>query len=150
MAFAPYPLPRAGQGGPPCCAVSCASRCWPAWAIAVSWILAAIAYHVGTEAAGMMRAPFVGPDSQRLRYLLQGAGFDRTEIRIGLITVRFPSPQEFLRQEAASSPLAEPVGALDDRRRDALIAHLDVALVPYMDDEGVVFPMQTWLAMAVR
>jgi SAM-dependent methyltransferase len=110
----------------------------------------ALEQHVGAEAAGMMRSPFAGPGSHALRQLLVDAGFHEPVVRIGVITVRFPSPQEFLRQEAVSSPLAEPVGALDDGRRAALIAHLDQALVPYMDDEGVVFPMETWLVVARR
>lgn len=110
----------------------------------------ALEQHVGAEAAGMMRSPFEGPSSHALRQLLEDAGFHEPVIRIGVITVRFPSPQEFLRQEAVSSPLAEPVDALDDGRRTALIAHLDQVLVPYMDDEGLVFPMETWLAVARR
>jgi hypothetical protein len=109
----------------------------------------ALEQHVGAEAAGMMRSPYEGPSSHALRQLLKDAGFHEPVIRIGVITVRFPSPQEFLRREAVSSPLAEPVGALDDGRRTALIAHLDQAL-PFMDDEGLVFPMETWLAVARR
>jgi ubiquinone/menaquinone biosynthesis C-methylase UbiE len=108
----------------------------------------ALEQHVGAEAAAMMRSPFAGPDSHALRRLLEEAGFRAPVIRIGVIAVRFPSPQEFLRQEAVSSPLAGPVGALDDGRRDALIGHLDQALAPHTDDDGVVFPMQTWLAVA--
>jgi hypothetical protein len=105
---------------------------------------------VGTEAADVMRSPFAGPGRHALRELLVDAGFRDPVVRIGVITVRFPSPQEFLRQEAVSSPLAKPVGALDDGGRAALIAHVDQALVPYMDDDGVVFPMETWLIVARR
>jgi ubiquinone/menaquinone biosynthesis C-methylase UbiE len=106
--------------------------------------------YVGEDAAAMMRSPFAGPDRERLRSLVAAAGFDKILIRVGVITVRFPSAREFLRQEVASTPLAEPVGALDEHRREALIHHLDEALRPYLDDDGVVFPMQTWLVAAGR
>jgi ubiquinone/menaquinone biosynthesis C-methylase UbiE len=113
-------------------------------------LVEALDQHVTAEAADMMRSPFDGPDSDGLRRLLKDAGFDDPMIRIGVIAVRFPSAREFLRQEAVSSPLAGPVGALDDGRREALITQLDRTLVPYMDDDGVVFPMQTWLVRAAR
>ena len=110
----------------------------------------ALERHVGAEAADMMRAPFEGPDGAALRDLLTDAGFGRPVVRIGAITARFPSPREFLRQEVVSTPLAEPVGALGTARLDALVTDLDRALTPYTDDEGMIVPMQTWLATAVR
>lgn len=69
---------------------------------------------------------------------------------IGIGAVRFASPGEFLRQEAVSSPLAGPVGALDANVRSALARDLQSALQPYRDDDGVIFPVQTWLITAAR
>lgn len=106
--------------------------------------------HAGAEAAGIMRAPFAGPDNDELCRLVADAGFDQIRTRIGIIAVRVPSPQEFLRQKVVSSPLAGPVGALDTRRRDGLIHHLDRALRPWVDDDGIASPMQTWLVAARR
>jgi SAM-dependent methyltransferase len=113
-------------------------------------LVEALEEHVGAEAADMMRSPFMGPGRHGLRRLLTQAGFSAPVLRIGVLTVRFPSPREFLRQEVVSSPLAGPVGALDTSRRDALLAHVDRTLAPYTDDDGVVFPMQTWFALAWR
>jgi hypothetical protein len=42
------------------------------------------------------------------------------------------------------------VGALDPEVREALARDLDWALHAYVDDEGVVFPMQTWLVTGRR
>jgi ubiquinone/menaquinone biosynthesis C-methylase UbiE len=113
-------------------------------------LVEALEEHVGAEAADMMRSPFMGPGRDDLRRLLTEAGFSAPVLRIGVFTVRFPSPREFLRQEVVSSPLAGPVGALDASRRDALLAQVDRALAPYTDDDGVVFPMETWFAMTWR
>lgn len=110
----------------------------------------ALEHHAGADTAAMMRAPFSGGDVEELRAVVTGAGFEDVRIRIGIGAVRFPSPVEFLRQEAASSPLAEPVGALNTEVRDALIRDLDEALQYCTDDDGVVFPMQTHVLTARR
>jgi ubiquinone/menaquinone biosynthesis C-methylase UbiE len=106
--------------------------------------------HAGPGAAAVMHAPFAGPDGETLRQLLTGAGFGAVRLVIGIGGARFPSPGEFLRQEAASSPLAGPVGALDADARRALAGDLQSALQPYRDDDGVIFPVQTWLITAAR
>jgi len=65
-------------------------------------------------------------------------------------SVRYPSAEEMLRREAASSPLAEPVGALSPAARAALVRELEDALRDYRDDEGVVSPLQLYVATAAR
>jgi SAM-dependent methyltransferase len=110
----------------------------------------ALERHVGAGVAAMMHAPFDGPDPAALRRLVLGAGFGEVRLRIGLGVARFPSAEAFLRQQVASSPLAGPVGALEPEVRDALARDLDWALRAYVDDEGVVLPMQTWLVPANR
>jgi ubiquinone/menaquinone biosynthesis C-methylase UbiE len=106
--------------------------------------------HAGDEAAGMMRAPFGWSDRGEIRDLVEAAGFEAVKIRIGVVVVRFPSADEFLRQEAVSSPLAGPVGALVDDRYRALGDDLARTLLPCVDDDGIAFPMQTWLVTASR
>ncbi|MFG1818790.1 class I SAM-dependent methyltransferase [Kribbella sp. NPDC049174] len=102
----------------------------------------------GAEAAGIMRRPFSGPGAEDLRALMAGAGFEDVSLRIGIIAVRFASTFEFLRAQVESSPLAGPIGALDRDRTDALIREVDTALESYVDDDGVVYPLQTWLVTA--
>ena len=104
--------------------------------------------HVGRDAGDMMRAPFSGPAPRALRAELQEAGFRDVEIRHDILDVRFPSPAEYLREEAASSPLAKHLGGLDPQTSSALIAELDTVLAPFMDDAGVVFPMETCFVRA--
>jgi SAM-dependent methyltransferase len=110
----------------------------------------ALERHAGPEAAALMRRPFSGPDRDGLRGLLADAGFGGTLVRLGGFLARFASPEEFLSQQVASSPLAEPVGELDEGRREALRHHFDQAVEPWIDDDGVVVPLQTWLVTASR
>jgi ubiquinone/menaquinone biosynthesis C-methylase UbiE len=111
-------------------------------------IVRALDRHVGVEAAAMMHAPFSGPDREVLRQLLDDAGYGEISIRIGVLTVRFESARELLRQEVAATPLAALVGAMDGAGRDNLIRDVAEMLRPYLDDDGVAFPMQTWLVTA--
>jgi ubiquinone/menaquinone biosynthesis C-methylase UbiE len=113
-------------------------------------LVRALDRHVGADAAAVMGSPFAGPGRDELRRMLAAAGFDKILIRVGVITTRFPSAREFVRAEVGATPLAGPVGALAEDRRDALIREVEDALAPYTDDDGVVFPMQTWLVTAGR
>jgi hypothetical protein len=69
----------------------------------------ALRRHAGTATAALMHAPFAGPSRDELRRLLTGAGFDKVVLRIAAFPARFPSPGEFLRRQAASSPLGAPL-----------------------------------------
>jgi ubiquinone/menaquinone biosynthesis C-methylase UbiE len=114
-------------------------------------LVAALERHAGSEAAGMMRAPFAGPDQSEIRRLMGDAGFDGTVIRIGAFAARFASVAQFLVEEVHSSPLVGPVGALDEGRYEALGQDLAEALTAYIDDNGgVLVPMQTWVVAAHR
>lgn len=106
--------------------------------------------HAGKEVGEMMRSPFSGPDSASLRSELSAAGFRDVAIRHDILDVRFPSASEYLRQEAASSPLAGPLGRLDDASVQALVADIEQRLTPFTDDAGVTFPMETRFVTARR
>lgn len=104
----------------------------------------------GAEAAGIMRRPFAGPTAEDLRAVLTDAGFEDISLRIAIIEARFASPEQFLREQVESSPLSGPIGALDPDRTNALIDEVNHALEPYVDDVGVIYPLQTWLLSAQR
>jgi SAM-dependent methyltransferase len=110
----------------------------------------ALERHVEVDAGAMMRSPFTSLSTDGLRDLVAGAGFRDARILIGIGTVRYPSAEEFLRQEGVSSPLAGLIGALSDDVREALIRDLREALRAYVDDTGIVFPAETYLAVAYR
>lgn len=108
----------------------------------------ALERHAGREAAAMMRSPFPAWSADDLRGMLREAGWGEIEIRIEVHGVRYPSAAEFLRQEAASSPLAGPLGALEEAAREALLDDATEALHDRNDDAGVVVPMETRLIVA--
>lgn len=108
----------------------------------------ALAAHVGNEAAEIMRSPFPDWDASDLRALLQESGFQTVTTTIEISSMRYPSVEEFLRREAASSPLAGHLRTLGSDAREALVADLDEALAAYVDDHGVVFPLETRVVVA--
>lgn len=116
----------------------------PAYAL----LTEALAAHVGGEAAEMMRSPFSAWNASDLRLLVQGSGFETVTTTIEISSMRYPSVEEFLRREAASSPLAGPLGTMAPNARDALLADLEEALAAYVDDHGVVFPLETHVVVA--
>jgi ubiquinone/menaquinone biosynthesis C-methylase UbiE len=103
----------------------------------------ALEHHIGEEAGVMMRSPFPTWDNEKLRTLALGAGFDEVSVVLEIDSVRYPSIEAFVRREAASSPLAEPIGATSDDVRDALVSSVKDGLGEYIDDDGVVFPMES-------
>lgn len=110
----------------------------------------ALERHVGADAGAMMRSPFPSLSPDDLRDLVKDAGFREVRIRLVIASARFASAEEFLRQEVASSPLARPLGELNGDLREAMIHDLGRALRAYTDDDGIVFPIETYLVFAGR
>jgi len=106
--------------------------------------------HAGPEAGSMMRSPFLSLGADELRDPMTDAGFRDVRILLGIGPVRYPSAKEFVHQEAASSPLAESILSLKDDIREALMRDVGDALRAYTDDDGIVFPAETYLAVARR
>jgi hypothetical protein len=96
----------------------------------------------------MMRSPFCKWRLDELRDLFREAGFGDVQVRIEVGSLRYPSCGEFLRREAASSPLAGPVSALRDDVRNELIRELEEALRDRVDDDGVVCVVESYVALA--
>jgi hypothetical protein len=92
----------------------------------------------------------VAEGADEVEELHHRSGFDKVVVRIAAFPARFPSPGDFLRQQAASSPLGPPLAALDEEARQALARDLGQTLGEWTDDDGLVSPMETWLATARR
>lgn len=108
----------------------------------------ALGDHVGDAAEQMMGSPFAFGDGEALRAVAREAGLRDIVVRIAVGEERFPSVAEFVRWEAASSPLAGPLGALDEQRRAALIDDLERQLAAHLDDTGLVFHNETRIVTA--
>jgi hypothetical protein len=105
---------------------------------------------VGPEAGAMMRSPFSPWSVAQFRGLFTDAGFRDVSVRIEAESIRYPSVEEFVRREAASSPLSGPIGALSPPIRNDLIRYLESALEDHLDDEGLLCPIETYVAVATR
>lgn len=113
-------------------------------------VLARALEQYGSEAAARsVRASFPSGGVEDLRTLMQNAGFGRVHITIGIGTMRYPSAHEFLRREAASSPLGAFISGLSAEIRDQVVAEIGRGLSAYSDDDGIVFPMETYLVLAL-
>jgi SAM-dependent methyltransferase len=109
----------------------------------------ALERHVSAAAGAVMRAPFVfGDASAELRRLLAGAGFRTVRIHSDVRMARFASPEALVRHQVAASPLSGHVAPVDDGARAALVHDVTAAMQPYVDDEGVAFPIQAHVAVA--
>jgi SAM-dependent methyltransferase len=98
--------------------------------------------HVGGHAATIMRAPFGLGDAEELRTLMIGVEFKDVAIRSEEGTVHFPSAEDFIRCQVAGSPLAGPVGQVDDHARQTLIQEVSGALQSFTGAQGLLFPIQ--------
>lgn len=118
----------------------------PAWGV----LAAAMARHAGEPAGAMMRSPLVGITPGEIGSLLGNAGFEDVRIRVDILPVRYASPRDFFREEAASSPLADSLMALPDPVVNAIEDELTNSLRMYSDDDGIVFASETYMVTARR
>lgn len=112
-------------------------------------LAAALERHVSSSAAAVMRAPFVfGDSTDELRALLAQAGFRRILVSADVRMVRFPSPGAFVQYQVAGSPLTTHVAEVSDADRDEMIREVSTAMQPYVNDEGLAFPVEGHIALA--
>jgi hypothetical protein len=107
----------------------------------------ALTRYVGAEAGAIMRSPFSRWTIDTFRGLVADAGFGSVRVTIETGTLRYPSVQEFLRREAASSPLAASLSGLDVQVRTSLIRELESTLSDRVDDEGIACALELYVAV---
>jgi hypothetical protein len=110
----------------------------------------ALERYVGSDAGMMMRSVFLPLSINELHDLFKGAGFQDVRLLIGIGPVRYPSVNEFLHREMASSPLAGQIKSLSDDVFGMMVRDLEAALEAYIDDDGIVFPAEIYFAIAQR
>lgn len=119
---------------------------WPSAASLVE----ALERHVGSDVAAMMKGPFALTDTEQVRSLLDEAGYRDAKMMIAVETFRFPSPGQFVWQQVAGSPLAGPLSQTDGETRAAIVEHVSSSLQSYLDDDGLVHPMEAYIAIAYK
>jgi SAM-dependent methyltransferase len=113
-------------------------------------LAAALARHVSSEAAGIMRAPFALAEAEQLHALVAAGGFRDINIQSVAGTVRFPSVSRFVQDYVRGSPLAGHVAKVSDESRAALVSEVGDALTSYVTGDGLTFPIKAHLASAKK
>jgi ubiquinone/menaquinone biosynthesis C-methylase UbiE len=113
-------------------------------------LAAALARHVSTEAAAIMRAPFALAEAEELRGLLAAEGFREIAIQPIAGTVRFPSVARFVQDYVGGSPLSGHVAKVPDEAREALVREVGDALTSYIAGDVLTFPIEAHLASAKK
>ncbi len=96
----------------------------------------ALADHVSPDAAGFIATVFSLSERPELESLLERAGFEEISVESRRHRLPLPPREEFLLQYVSSTPLAPAVGALDDRRRTALVRDVVGRWEPFVGDDG--------------
>jgi SAM-dependent methyltransferase len=113
-------------------------------------LAAALARHVSSEAAGIMRAPFALAEAEPLRALVAAGGFRDITIQSVAGTVRFPSVSRFVQDYVRGSPLSGHVAKVSDESRAALVSEVGDALKSYVAEDVLTFPIKAHLASAKK
>jgi ubiquinone/menaquinone biosynthesis C-methylase UbiE len=108
----------------------------------------ALANHVGDDAAAIVRSPFVIDTPDELHKLLYEAGFDNIRVILDIRMVRFPSVKAFFNCYTGGSPLVSHVADIDNR--ETLISEMEERLSPYLDHDGLAFPIEGLLVTASK
>jgi len=103
---------------------------------------------IAPEAAAIMQGPFALGSADEVRTLVTGAGFGDVVVQPAVKTLRFPSPEEFVRRYVAATPLAAVMAKANDEARAALITEVDAVLKSSVDHDGLAFPIEAHLVLA--
>lgn len=110
--------------------------------------LAKILERHGVDAQAARR-PFSLGDAEELAGSAQEAGFRNVTVQAVTKFMRFPSPQDFVRNLAAGAPSTRhALAKVPDAQRQQLIAEVSAELQPYVDAEGVGIPYASHLLLA--
>jgi SAM-dependent methyltransferase len=106
----------------------------------------ALARHISPE-VGVL-PPFALGDAPGLAAEVAAAGFHDVTTQTAWRLLRYGSPEELVRTYVISTPLAERLSQVEEARRTALKASVSAALQPYIDGDGLVFPIESQIIMA--
>ena len=96
-----------------------------------------LARHCGPEVAAFASAVFSLHERDEIEELLRRAGFAETAVESATGALKVPPPREFLWQYVHSTPLAGPLGELDEEGRAAFEQEVCRAWEAYAEDDGL-------------
>ncbi|MGE4535529.1 MAG: methyltransferase domain-containing protein [Desulfovibrio sp.] len=87
---------------------------------------------------------------EELRALLREAGFRDIRVRLEILVSRLPDPMAFLPGYLSVFPIAKDIAAMPERDRRAMFRRMHERLGDFSDDDGLVTPMESHVATAIR
>jgi 2-polyprenyl-3-methyl-5-hydroxy-6-metoxy-1,4-benzoquinol methylase len=109
-----------------------------------------LARHLGSDAAGGLRAAFALADGEELLEIFAGAGLERPTVSIHQIELALPLPDVFVPQHVAATPVAAAFEAAPEPVRAEIAAAAGARLAPFSDGTGLRVPFRSWFALASR
>jgi ubiquinone/menaquinone biosynthesis C-methylase UbiE len=108
----------------------------------------ALAKHISPE-VGIL-PPFALGDATGLTSEVATAGFHEVTTQMLSKILRYSSLEEFVRTYLISTPLASLVAQIDEAKRTALLADMNITLRPYIDTQknDLAFPIESQIIMA--
>ena len=113
-------------------------------------IAEALSRHVNEDVARRFQTPFSFGDAAALNALLTESGFCQVEIRVEVIMRRLLPPEESVPNLLASTPVGSEIMALDELSRDAIVNDVATTLSEYRDEDGLMVPQSTYIALGVK
>jgi hypothetical protein len=111
-------------------------------------LVRALEGHLASAAASAIRSFFALGEASEVRSLFAGGPFDEVQLLTAVRTVRFASPEQFVRIEMIPSHPESPLAGMDERFLSVVISEVNAALQPYVGPDGLAFPMQAHLVTA--
>ena len=110
----------------------------------------ALASHVSAEAAGFMH--MTGSVADELEGLAVEAGFQKVAVRSASRKLHFSSPEAFVWEIIQCTPLAwmTAVNQAGESTRANVINEVSAKLRPYVDDDGLTFPIEARVLTASK
>jgi ubiquinone/menaquinone biosynthesis C-methylase UbiE len=108
----------------------------------------ALARHISPEISPFVNMVFSLNDTDELRSLISGAGFEDVSIRTFTRTLRLATPREFLWQYVHSTPIAGAVAQVDEERRNALEREVTEGWQPFVEGDAMTVSPRMLIATA--
>ena len=106
-----------------------------------------LAHHMGTAVAAVLHTSFSLGDAEAFSQLLEQAGFRDVVLSRSVKTLRFASPEAFVRVWVQGSVLGRAGVKVRDDVLKAMIREVTAALRPYINAEGLGVPIVAHLAV---
>lgn len=113
----------------------------------------ALDQQIGGDASRSKRSEHSLADAAELRKLVAAAGFGDIKIATVTQTLRFPSVSDWVHIQLSAGPLATLLNGLDPARVEsvvnAVVADVQVALAAHSGPDGLAFPQEAHVLLAV-